>query len=242
MSDSPYAPLRHPAFRAFLVGRVLAALGSQSLGVAVGWQMYALTGDPLDLGLIGLVQFLPPFLLFPLVGIVVDRTNRSRVLTGCYLGLALGAATLLGLTLSGELSAGRMYAALFLVALARMFSGPSATALLPQIVPTDEYPRATSWSSSAFTAAFMTGPALGGAVYGLAQARQVDGAAVVYGLAGVLFLGASPVPGLGPSGGAFVSLGDHLELTVDAGYRRFFTAAPVVHDVFLLGLSVRALL
>lgn len=61
-------------------------------------------------------------------------------------------------------------------------------------------------------------------------------------LDGVLFLGASPVPGLGPSGGAFVSLGDHLELTVDAGYRRFFTAAPVVHDVFLLGVSVRALL
>ncbi len=190
MSDSPYAPLRHPAFRAFLVGRVLAALGSQSLGVAVGWQMYALTGDPLDLGLIGLVQFLPPFLLFPLVGVVVDRANRSRVLTGCYLGLALGAATLLGLTLSGEVSTGRVYASLFLLALARMFSGPSATALLPQIVPTDEYPRATSWSSSAFTAAFMTGPALGGGVYALAQARQVDGAAVVYAMAGLLFLGA----------------------------------------------------
>ncbi|MBX7102184.1 MAG: hypothetical protein K1X89_30995 [Myxococcaceae bacterium] len=61
-------------------------------------------------------------------------------------------------------------------------------------------------------------------------------------LDGVLFLGSTAVPGLGPSGGAFVSLGEHLELTVDAGYRRFFTTAPVVHDVFLLGLSVRALL
>ncbi len=189
-ADSPYAPLRHPVYRAFLAGRVQAALGSQALSVAVGWQMYALTGNPLDLGLIGLVQFLPPLFLFPAVGVVVDRVNRSRALTACYAGLLLGAGLLVALTASGALSTWRIYGALFVLALARTFSGPSATALLPQIVPTDEYPRATSWSSSAFTAAFMTGPALGGGLYALADGRGVNGALVVYGVAAAFFFGA----------------------------------------------------
>lgn len=186
-ADSPYAPLARPAFRAFLLGRVLAVLGSQVLSVAVGWQVYALTGDPLDLGLVGLVQFLPPLLLFPLAGVVVDRTDRARALSACYLGFLLAAGVLLALSAGGAATTGRIFAALVLLALARVFSGPSATALLPQIVPADEYPRATIWNSSGFTAATVLGPALGGGVYALAASLGRDGALWAYGLATLLF-------------------------------------------------------
>ena len=102
----------------------------------------------------------------------------------------LAEGLLVALTASDALSTWRIYGALFVLALARTFSGPSATALLPQIVPIDEYPRATSWSSSAFTAAFMTGPALGGGLYALADGRGANGALVVYGVAAAFFLGA----------------------------------------------------
>jgi len=189
VDDSPYAPLRHPAFRAFLVGRVLAALSASTLSVAVGWQIYALTGDPLDLGMVGLVQFLPPALLFPLAGTLVDRVDRSKALLGCYLGFLLAAGALATLTASGQVTTGRIYAALVALALARVFSGPSATALLPQIVPTDEYARATTWSSSGFTAATVLGPALGGGIYALAEAHGRLGALAAYLAAMVLFAG-----------------------------------------------------
>lgn len=189
VDDSPYAPLRHPAFRAFLAGRVLAALSTTILSVAVGWQIYALTGDPFDLGMVGLVQFLPPALLFPLAGTLVDRVDRSKALLGCYLGFLVASCSLAGLTGLGLVTKERIYASLVALALARVFSGPSATALLPQIVPIDEYARATTWSSSGFTAAMVVGPALGGGVYALAESQGHSGALAAYLTAVVLFAG-----------------------------------------------------
>ena len=91
MNDSPYAPLRRPAVRDLLLGRGLSVLGVAMLNVAVGWKIYAMTGDPLDLGLVGLVQFLPHLALFPVAGIAVDRLDRTRVLSACYAGYFLTA-------------------------------------------------------------------------------------------------------------------------------------------------------
>lgn len=186
MSNPAYAPLAYPAFRAFLVGRVFSTLARQILSVAVGWQIYDLTGDPLDLGLVGLVQFLPHLFLFPVAGAVVDRADRRRVIQSCYVAFAAVSLLLCALAAPGMASPGRIFGALVLLALARMFNGPAGSATLPRLVPIDIYPRAVSWNSSAFTGATVAGPALGGLLYGLAAARGYNGAQVSYALAFVL--------------------------------------------------------
>lgn len=183
---SALAPLRHPGYPAFLAGRVTATLGVQMLYVAVGWQIYALTGNALDLGLVGLVLWVPQAALFPVVGIVVDRARRDRVLQATYFGLALAAALLAALSATGQASREAIYGALFLLALARIFSSPAAQALLPQLVPREDFPRAVSLNSATFEGAVITGPALGGLLYGFADGRGANGAAVTHTVAAVL--------------------------------------------------------
>lgn len=178
---SAYAAFHHPAFRAFLIGRVVAVLGMQVLSVAVGWQVYALTGRPLDLGYVGLVQFAVQFLLFPVAGTVVDRFDRRRVLQACYLCYLCGAAFLFGVTWEGAPSVGAIFAGLVLVATGRAFSGPAGQAMLPTLVPGEHFANAVSWNSSGFTVGVVAGPALGGLIYG-----WTDGAAVPYGLSAAL--------------------------------------------------------
>lgn len=133
--------------------------------VAVGWQIYAITRNPLDLGLIGLSQFLPFVVLILPAGQAADHYDRRRLLTACYALEAFCALLLLVFTLTEVRVAWPVFAAMTLLGCARAFSMPSGQALLPNLVPREEFTRAVALNSSVFQVATVVGPALGGVLY-----------------------------------------------------------------------------
>jgi len=167
-TSSRRAPLRvlaHGDFRRFLIARLLATLAAQMQTVAVGWQIYAITRNPLDLGLIGLSQFLPFVVLILPAGQAADHYDRRRLLTACYALEAFCALLLLVFTLTEVRVAWPVFAAMTLLGCARAFSMPSGQALLPNLVPREEFTRAVALNSSVFQVATVVGPALGGVLY-----------------------------------------------------------------------------
>lgn len=158
-----------------------STLASQSLAVAVGWQVYSLSNSTFYLGLVGLAQFLPRFLLTIVVGQVADRSDRRKIARACQLIEALTIAFLATATLGGWITTGMILTAVSLFGAARAFEQPSMQALLPGLVGPEIFPRATAWSTSATQTAAIIGPALGGAIY-------VAGPAVVYGVTAFLLV------------------------------------------------------
>jgi MFS family permease len=156
--------LRIGGYRALQFARLTWILGVQMVGVAVGWEVYARTGSTLDLGLVGLVQFLPALLLFPVTGVVADTADRTWVLRACAIAQMVAVAGLLGCSLE-RAPIPAIYACLVLLAAARAFSGPASASILPQIVPGELFTRAVALGSSVFQVASIAGPALGGLVY-----------------------------------------------------------------------------
>jgi MFS family permease len=155
----------HPGFRMYQVARFCIVLSTEMQSVAVGWQVYEITKRPLDLGLVGLAQFLPGVLLFLVAGHVADRFDRRKLLTLCYAGFATCSGLLLYTTLRGATSVAPIFAILVLLGVVRSFSGPASRALLPQLVPEDNFQSAVAWGSSVFQGATILGPALGGLAY-----------------------------------------------------------------------------
>ncbi len=191
-------------FRLFFLTRFLSAIAQQMVAVAVGWQVYDLTGDPLHLGYVGLAQFLPAFLLALPGGQVADRFDRRVILVT---GLALVAASVTGLlllALSGHPSLGAIYALLAVTGATRAFLAPASQSLLPLLVPPEAFPRAVAWNSTSWQVAVVAGPALGGglyvlgisAVYGVAAAALVASAAAAARLARPLKVHMPAEPGL----------------------------------------------
>ena len=133
--------------------------------VAVGWQVYEITKRPLDLGLVGLAQFLPGILLFLVSGHVADRYDRRRLIVICYVGFALCCGLLLLTTVRDVRSVAYIFAVLVLLGVVRSFTGPASRALLPQLVPEEHFPSAVAWASTIFQGAAILGPALGGLIY-----------------------------------------------------------------------------
>jgi MFS family permease len=154
-------------FRFYLTARMLATIAGEMQAVAVGWQVYALTHRALDLGLVGLAQFLPGILLFLVAGQTADRIPRQRILQCCYVAFAAISVLLLALTLRGLASVWPVYAALVLNGVVRSFNGPAAQAFLPLVVPEDVFPSAVALGSGVFQGAMVVGPMVGGLVYGL---------------------------------------------------------------------------
>jgi MFS family permease len=126
--------LRHPPFAFLLASRVLASMGFQMVGVAVGWQLYTLTGSALDLGLVGLAQFVPMILLTLVVGQVADRCDRRLVVTVCEGVKAAAAATLAIGTIGGWQSKASLLAVVAILGAAQAFENPAMTALVPDVV------------------------------------------------------------------------------------------------------------
>jgi MFS family permease len=164
--DSPPASvLRLPAFRFFWSARVLSTMAFQLQGVAVGWQMYALTHSTLALGFVGLVQFLPMLCLTLVVGHVADRYDRRRIAAICQL-VGGSATTLLAVgSLGGWMSPPLIFAAVAVIGAGRAFEMPSMQALLPGLVPVSLFPRAIAYSAAAIQTATIIGPAIGGFIY-----------------------------------------------------------------------------
>lgn len=172
------------SFWLYWCARVGSTLAFQVLGVAIGWQVYALTGSALDLGLIGLAQALPTLTLFLAAGHAADRYDRRYVACACTGVEALTAAGIAASVLLHAVTAGLLFAAVVVVGICRAFEAPASASLLPNLVPRDRLQAATANSTSAFNVAQVVGPALGGVLY-------VLGPAVVYVCAAVLALAAA---------------------------------------------------
>ena len=157
--------LRLPAVRLFLSGRALSTMAFQLQGVAVGWQMYALTHSALALGFVGLAQFLPMLCLNLLVGHVADRYDRRRIAAACQLVGGIATTLLATGSFFGLITPAAIFAAVALIGAARAFETPSFQALLPGLVPAALFPRATAYSASALQTATIIGPAIGGLAY-----------------------------------------------------------------------------
>jgi MFS family permease len=155
----------HPNFVLFQLARFTSVIATEMQSVAVGWQVYEITGRPLDLGLIGLAQFLPGILLFLVSGHAADRFDRRRLLVACHCGFALCFGLLLLQSLRGGHSVYPIYVVMVLVGVVRSFTGPVTRAILPQLVPDEHFPNAVAWAATVFQTATILGPALGGVVY-----------------------------------------------------------------------------
>jgi MFS family permease len=168
------AVFQFSGFRLFQIARFCIVLCTEMQSVAVGWQVYEITRRPLDLGLTGLVQFLPGVLLFLITGHAADRFDRRKLLTACYAGYGLCSGLLLAITLQAEVlhragSVAPIFAVLFLLGVVRSFSMPTSRALLPQLVPEEQLPSAVAWNSSTFQAANILGPSIGGLLYAFSR-------------------------------------------------------------------------
>lgn len=176
---------RQRAYMRMWFARIFGTTGNQMLMVAVGWQMYELTGSAWDLGLVGLYQFMPALLLTLVAGHVADRVHRGRIIAGCLVTQATVAMILVAATqgwgathawASREL----LLAVSVLLGVARAFQMPAQQALTPVLVPPAMLPRAMAFSSAGMQAAVIGGPALGGVIF-------VAGATAVYATCACLF-------------------------------------------------------
>src|SRR5271168_1014795 len=164
---------QYPSFLLFQTARFCVVMATEMQSVAVGWQVYEITKRPLDLGYVGLAQFLPTILLFLVAGHAADRFNRRKIVTFCYAGLALSSALLLLLTLRGSNSVHAIYAVLVLVGVVRSFNGAAGQSMVPQLVPEKDFPNAVAWAQTVFNTATIIGPALGGLIYAIFRGPTV---------------------------------------------------------------------
>jgi MFS family permease len=175
---------RHQAFVAFWLARTASDFGFQMLSVAVGWQIYAISGRALDLGLIGLVQFVPSLLLALPAGHVADQFERRRVVLYSQIGQWAAIVVLTALTWLHGIHEASVLVLLFAMGIARAFEAPAMQSMLPALVPPAVLPRALAANAAAGQAAMIMGPALGGFLY-------VAGPGVVYAVAAALYSGAA---------------------------------------------------
>src|SRR5258707_2106187 len=159
------ALLTHRSFLFFLLSRSLSRFSSKIAAVAIGWQVYDLTGSAFDLGMIGLVQFLPTALLVFVAGHAADRYERKRVVQVCKLAEALTALFLAWGAYTGSLTVLQIFIATAVLGTAGAFESPATAALLPLIAPQGSLQRATALSSGAIQVATIAGPALGGLAF-----------------------------------------------------------------------------
>ena len=173
-SHDPYAALRVRNYRFFLIGNLVANMGSQMLTVAVGWELYERTGSAMALGWVGLVQFVPVILFALPSGHLADRFARQRLLAAAQAVMALAALGLAVVSI-GHFGVGWMYACLFATGVVRSVGMPAGQSLMPLLVPREVFSNAVSWRSNSFQIASTVGPAVGGFLIALTHR-----AAVVY--------------------------------------------------------------
>jgi MFS family permease len=181
----------HPGFVLFQIARFLIVAAVEMQAVAVGWQVYDITKRALDLGLVGLAQFLPGILLFLVSGHASDRFDRRKVLGTCYAGYALCSGLLLLIAQVGvhsvrPISVRSIYAVLILLGVVRSFNGTASRSILPQLVPDEHFANAVAWNATTFQAATILGPSLGGVLYALFRGPSAVYAAAMLTAAGAL--------------------------------------------------------
>jgi MFS family permease len=191
-----HAAFLHRDFNFFQSARLLSILGIQMQSIAIGWQIYAVTGRPIDLAWAGLAQFFPAIGLSLITGHTADRFDRRHILLACHAAMASLSIALSLLARDHGGGVAPIYAVLVGVGVARAFLGPATQSLLPTLVPLEHFPNAVAWSSSLWQTAMVVGPAVGGVIYAAS-----GGAAFVYTTAAccsmsalVLVLSIGPLP------------------------------------------------
>jgi len=170
-----------PSFRRFLWARLFGNAALQMLLVALGWQVYDLTGSAWDLGLVGLMQFVPALLLTIPAGQLVDRVDRRQVFAGALAIQAVVAGVLASASYGGWAQRELMLGLAVAIGISRALQMPAQLAMVPGLVQLAQLPRATALSSAVMKVAVIGGPALGGFIY-------VLGPHVVYGIAALLLV------------------------------------------------------
>jgi MFS family permease len=183
------ALLKHRSFLPFLLSRSFSRFSSQIGAVAIGWQIYDLTGSAFDLGMVGLVQFLPTALLVFVAGHAADRYERKRVVQICQFAEALTAVFLAWGAYAGWLTVLQIFIATAVLGTASAFESPATAALLPLIAPQGSLQRATAISSGAAQIATITGPAIGGLAFAVAPGMPYA-LMVLFWLSGAILTGA----------------------------------------------------
>jgi MFS family permease len=177
---------RHPPFILYWLGRTMSTLSFQMLSVAVGWHVYELTGSAMDLGLVGLVQFVPMVVLTFVVGHVADRYDRRTISAVCMLVEAVSAGLLAYGTYGGWLTFDAILIIVAIGGAARAFEATSMAALVQGVVPRRLMSQAAAWSTSSVQTANILGPALGGVFYGLGSTVTFMTACAFSAVAGVV--------------------------------------------------------
>jgi MFS family permease len=184
--DNRFAAFRHSSFLRYWLARFLTTFSTQIVSVAVGWQIYDLTRDPFDLGLVGLMQFAPSLFLVLVTGSVADRFGRRMIMGLAAFGECACAATLLYMTASGLTSPLPVFAVLLVFGITRAFFGPASSALLANLVSADDFANAVAWNSSSWQMATIVGPVAGGLLYGVSPLAAYGSASILIGIAGIL--------------------------------------------------------
>ena len=184
-------------FRRYQLARLLVIVGAEAQAVAVAWQIYAITHRAIDLGYTGLALFLPGIVFLIVSGHTADRYDRRHVILVCYALQCVCTGTLFYLSWIGTQRVAPLFAVLFLIGTGRAFSGPASSALLPHLVPKEDFVNAVAWGASVFQLADFIGPALGGLLFTLPLARwlpapfgaHLAGGAIVYAFTLIMLLG-----------------------------------------------------
>lgn len=179
---SPYVAFTYPAFTLFFTGKFLATFCTQLVSVAVGWQVYDITRNPLDLGLVGLAQFAPAILLVLVTGAAADRFNRKLIVLTCILAEIACVGGLFALTWAGNMQIWPILSILVGFGIARAFLGPASQSILPNLVRPVHLANALAFNTMSWQIATIVGPVAGGLAYGL-------GALTAYGAAAALMAG-----------------------------------------------------
>lgn len=173
-----------------MIAKAMSVTGGQMQTVAIGWHVYEITRKPLDLGLVGLAQFVPAAALSLLAGHVADRIDKRRILLLFHLGMVAASLALFTIARSGTPSIAPIYGVAIALGTLRTFAGPANQSMLPHLVPVEVFPNAVAWSSSIWQIAAIVGPALGGALQGTFGGDPSRAAALVYATSAALSFGA----------------------------------------------------
>jgi MFS family permease len=184
----PASLLRERPFVQFWIARLFTTNAFHMQAVAVGWQMYDLTGNPLDLGLVGLVQFVPSFLLVLVAGHVADRHDRRRIVAIAQAVAGVASVLLTLGTATGVMTRDGILATVLVVGLARAFEGPTLLALVPALVPQPLLPRAVAGASAVGQAGMIVGPAIGGFLYAVSPVVVYAACCALYFLGSALIV------------------------------------------------------
>jgi len=195
------APLRIPDFRAFWLARLTTTIGQMAMVIVIGWQVYDIARETMDirdaafqLGLIGLVQFVPLFVLTPISGWTADRLDRRHIARAVILLELLCALILFASTFGGFVSLPILFGVAALLGVARAFAGPALGAMAPNLVPREILPNAIALSSTAWQSGAIIGPALGGILYDVTPHLPYGLSAALFAFSAICLFTIGPLP------------------------------------------------